>query len=115
MPTSATNLPERSPTLASEARVFLKTVGGGQSEHTGKTYASGLTYFTTYLHETCEWESHTPIANLSPEMFQEFPVWLFKQSYRRSKRAAPVALAESTRSLYILAVTRFWGYWWGQL
>jgi site-specific recombinase XerD len=107
MTVSSTNKADIPPTLASEARVFLKTVGGGQSERTGKTYASGLTYFKLYLEETCGWTPDTPVAELTPEMFQEFPAWLFKQTYRRSERAAPAPLAESTRSLYILAATRF--------
>lgn len=100
--------PGSSPTLAGEAKIFLRTAGGGQSEHTAKTYASGLTYFKAYLEKYFDWSTaETPVANLEPEMFQEFPVWLLKQTYRRSERSAPVPLAESTRSLYILAVTRF--------
>lgn len=95
------------PTLASEANVFLKTAGGGQSDHTFLTYRSGLAYFQTYLEETQAWMSDRPIAGLVPDMFQEFPIWLFKQTYQRSERTARLPLAESTRSLYMLAVTRF--------
>ncbi len=99
---------EKPPTLTSEAKIFVRTAGGGQSEHTGKTYASGLTYFKAYLEAFFDWQADgTPIADLQPEMFQEFPMWLHKQTYRRSEHSAPGPLAESTRSLYILAVTRF--------
>lgn len=96
-----------SPTLESEAKVFLKTVGGGQSEHTFRTYRSGLAYFQTYLAETQDWTPDRPIASLVPDMFQEFPPWLLKQTYQRSERTARLPLAESSRSLYLLAVTRF--------
>lgn len=85
----------------------MKTAGGGQSKNTLQTYRSGLGYFETYLQETQEWTPDTPIANLTPEMFQEFPAWLLEQTYQRSERAAPKPLAESTRSLYLLATTRF--------
>jgi site-specific recombinase XerD len=96
-----------SPTLDSESERFLKTAGGGQSEHTFRTYRSGLAYFKTYLEETQDWTASRPITDLDPDMFQEFPSWLLKQSYQRSERSAPTALAESTRSLYLLVVTRF--------
>lgn len=99
--------PAPSPTLDSEAKVFLKTAGGGQSDHTFKTYRSGLAYFQSYLEETQAWTSDRPIAALIPDMFQEFPAWLLKQTYQRSERTAPLPLAESSRSLYLLAVTRF--------
>ncbi|RMF04415.1 MAG: hypothetical protein D6768_03320, partial [Chloroflexi bacterium] len=99
--------PETPPTYHTESKIFLKTAGGGQSEHTAKTYHTGLDYFYTYLAETCDWRDDTPIAELTPEMFQEFPPWLLKQTYRRSERSAPAQLAESTRSLYMLAATRF--------
>ena len=95
------------PTLNSEASLFLKTAGGGQSEHTYRTYRSALTHFQTYLEETQNWPADRPIADLNPDMFQEFPTWLLKQTYQPSERAAPTPLAESTRSLYLLAVTRF--------
>ena len=95
------------PTLNSEASLFLKTAGGGQSEHTHRTYRSALTHFQTYLEETQNWPADRPIADLNPDMFQEFPTWLLKQTYQPSERAAPTPLAESTRSLYLLAVTRF--------
>ncbi len=96
-----------SPTLDSESTLFLKTAGGGQSEHTFRTYRSGLAYFKFYLEETQDWMSDRPMADLSPEMFQELPPWLFKQTYQRTERSAPMPLAESTRSLYLLAVSRF--------
>ena len=95
------------PTFFSEQRIFLRTAGGGQSKHTSNTYQNGLLYFRTYLTETQNWDDETPIATLTPEMFQELPAWLLEQTYRRSERAAPTPLAESTRSLYILAATRF--------
>lgn len=95
------------PTLNSEASLFLKTAGGGQSEHTYRTYRSVLTHFKTYLEETQDWLVDRPIADLQSDMFQEFPTWLLKQTYQPSERAAPTPLAESTRSLYLLAVTRF--------
>jgi site-specific recombinase XerD len=95
------------PTFESESEIFLKTAGGGQSSHTFQTYRSGLLYFKTYLEETQKWTADRPVADLTPELFQEFPVWLLKQTYRRTERAAPALLAESTRSLYLLAVSRF--------
>jgi site-specific recombinase XerD len=95
------------PTFDSELRVFLKTAGGGQSRHTALTYQNGLTYFSNYLTETYDWSDEQPIAELTPEMLSEFPSWLLTQSYRRSPRTAAVPLAESTRSLYLLAVSRF--------
>ena len=94
-------------TFDSESAVFLKTAGGGQSEHTASTYRSGLIHFKAYLVETENWANDRPIANLTPEMFQELPAWLLKQTYQRSERAAPAPLSESTRSLYLLAATRF--------
>ncbi len=94
-------------TFGTEAKVFLRTAGGGQSRHTAQTYQNGLLYLWNYLAETQEWRDDTPIAALEPEMFQEYPAWLLGQSYRRSERAAPTPLAESTRSLYILVTTRF--------
>jgi site-specific recombinase XerD len=99
--------PPPPPTLESESELFLKTAGGGQSNHTFQTYRSGLLYFKNYLEETQAWAAGRPVADLTPDHFQEFPIWLLKQTYRRSQRAAPAPLAESTRSLYLLAVTRF--------
>ncbi len=96
-----------SPTLDSEAKVFLKTAGGGRSNHTFRTDCSGLAYFQTYLEETQAWMPDGPSPPSSPTCFQEFPTWLLKQTYQRSERTAPLPLAESTRSLYLLAVTRF--------
>jgi site-specific recombinase XerD len=100
-------LSEKSPTLGDEIGVFLKTAGGGQSERTLATYRSGLAYFKEYLHETQSWAEEKPVETLSPEMVQEFPAWLFKQTYQRAKNAPPAPLSESTRALYLLAVTRF--------
>lgn len=96
-----------SPTLNSEAALFLKTAGGGQSEHTYRTYRSALTQFQTYLEETQNWQVDRPIADLTPDMLLEFPTWLLKQTYQPGERSAPTPLAESTRSLYLLGVSRF--------
>lgn len=41
-----------SSTLESEVKVFLKTAGGGRSNHTFRTDYSALAYFQTYLEET---------------------------------------------------------------
>ena len=98
---------EQQPTFASESRLFLKTAGGGQSDHTLKTYQTGLDYFRSYLEEQYSWTEARPIADLQPDFFDELPTWLLKQRYQRSKRSAPTPLAESTRSLYLLAITRF--------
>lgn len=95
------------PTFNSESDVFLKTAGGGQSKHTYQTYRTGLSYLKTYLEETQEWTDAQPIADLTPEVMQEFPAWLLTQTYQRSKHTAPTPLAESTRALYLVAVTRF--------
>jgi len=95
------------PTFDSERELFLKTAGGGQSQNTFLTYRNGLAYFKSYLEETQGWWPERPIADLEPEMFQSFPIWLLEQTYQRSHHAAPTPLAESTRALYLLAVTRF--------
>lgn len=95
------------PTFDSECQLFLKMAGGGQSRHTFLTYRSGLTYFKTYLEESQGWLPERPIAELSPEMCQEFPPWLLDQTYQRAKNAPATPLAESTRTLYLLAVSRF--------
>ena len=95
------------PTFDGESQLFLKTAGGGQSRHTFLTYRNGLNYFQSYLEEVHGWTPEQPMADLKPEMFQELPTWLLKQTYQRSKRSAPTPLAESTRALYLLAVTRF--------
>ncbi len=105
MSTEKNNAPP--PTLLDESKIFLKTAGGGQSEHTQKTYHSGLSYFELYLIEQYNWTPDRPLDDLHPDMFQEFPAWLVKQSYQRSQRVAPQPLAESTRSLYLLTVSRF--------
>ncbi len=97
---------EKPPTFDSESKLFLKTAGGGQSAYTAQTYHNGLLYFGTYLKETQAWTPDRPIADLEPDMFYEFPAWLSTQTYQRSQRAAPTPLAESSRSLYILSVTR---------
>ncbi len=104
------NQPVTSPNFDSESQLFLKTAGGGQSQNTFLTYRNGLAYFKIYLEETQDWGNNRPIADLKPEMFQEFPTWLLKQTYQKTQRAAPTPLAESTRSLYLLAVTRFLRY-----
>jgi site-specific recombinase XerD len=94
------------PTLDGEGEVFLKTAGGGQSQNTARTYRQGLAHFRAYLEETQRWQADRPIADLTPDMVQEFPSWLLKQTYQRSEYTAPTPLAESTRALYLLAVTR---------
>lgn len=94
-------------TLQEELKVFLKTAAGGQSENTARTYGNGLEYLRRYLEASYGWSETTPIADLQPEMLQEYPVWLLKQRYQPGERVAPAHLAESTRSLYIIAVTRF--------
>lgn len=94
-------------TFDSEAAVFLKTAGGGQSQHTTRTYSQGLAQFKAYLAETQAWPAERPISDLTPEMLQELPTWLLKQTYQRNEFTAPAPLAESTRALYILTVTRF--------
>ncbi len=94
-------------TYERERELFLKTAGGGQSRHTSLTYRNGLAYFQRYLEESQAWTPSQPIAELRPEMFQEFPSWLLQQRYQRSERSAPTPLAESSRALYLLAVSRF--------
>lgn len=95
------------PTFDSESQVFLKTAGGGQSEHTYQTYRTGLSYFYTYLEETHQWTAERPMAELMPDDCQEFPAWLLKQRYQRAKNGPLMPLAESTRALYMQAVSRF--------
>lgn len=95
------------PTFKSEILVFLKTAGGGQSAHTQMTYRNGLARFLTYLEKTQHWSADTPVSLLSPEIVQEFPAWLARQTYQRTQLIAPSPLSESTRSLYLLAATRF--------
>jgi site-specific recombinase XerD len=90
-----------------KAKSSSKPAGGGQSKHNRPNLPERPALFRLYLEETQSWADDTPIATLTAEMFQEFPPWLLNQSYRRSQRAAPTELAESTRSLYLLAVTRF--------
>lgn len=87
--------------------LFLKTVAGGQSVHTAQTYGQALTYLRRYLAELYHWGDSTPIAELKPNMLQEFPTWLLKQHYQPNSYTAPVPLAESTRSLYLTAAARF--------
>jgi site-specific recombinase XerD len=98
---------DATPTFDREYQVFLKVAGGGQSQHTQQTYRSGLLYFRAYLEETQTWSLDRPIAELTPETCQELPAWLLKQTYRRSENAPETPLAESTRALYLLAVSRF--------
>ncbi|MBE7472625.1 MAG: hypothetical protein DPW09_38720 [Anaerolineae bacterium] len=95
------------PTLDSEREIFLKTAGGGQSSHTARTYYQGLAQLKNYLQQTQSWTDDCPIADLTPEMLQELPAWLLKQTYQRNVYTVPTPLAESTRALYLLAVTRF--------
>ncbi len=95
------------PTFADESEIFLKTAGGGQSKNTFLTYRSGLAYFRAYLAETYDWPDNRPIAELTPEQIQQLPAWLLEQTYRRSEQDPPTPLAESTRALYLLAVSRF--------
>lgn len=98
---------DQAPTLESESRLFLKTAGGGQSSHTFKTYRTGLGYFQGYLEAQYGWAEGRPIADLHPDFFDELPAWLLQQRFQRTKRSAPAPLAESTRNLYLLAITRF--------
>jgi site-specific recombinase XerD len=95
------------PSFKDESQVFLKTAGGGQAENTFLTYRNGIAYFLAYLEQSQGWTETSPVTLLSPDVVQEFPAWLTKQTYRRAKNAAPTPLAESTRTLYLLAVTRF--------
>jgi site-specific recombinase XerD len=94
-------------TLDSESIVFLKTAGGGQSSHTSRTYSQGLAQLKNYLRQTQDWATDRPVADLTPEMLQELPTWLLKQTYQRNEFSVPAPLAESTRALYLLAVSRF--------
>jgi hypothetical protein len=94
-----------SSTWDSEAKVFLKTAGGGRSNHTLRTDYSGLAYFQTHLEETRAWVPDGPSPPSSPTCFQEFPTWLLKQTYQCSERTEPLPLAESAGSLYLLAAT----------
>lgn len=94
-------------TFQDELKIFLRTAAGGQSDNTARTYGNGLEYLRRYLKGNYDWSEATPIADLQPEMLQEFPVWLLQQRYQPGQRVAPAHLAESTRSLYIIAVTRF--------
>jgi site-specific recombinase XerD len=87
--------------------LFLKTVAGGQSAHTAQTYGQALTYLRRYLEEAYQWADTTPIADLKPNMLEEFPTWLLQQHYQPNSYTAPVPLAESTRALYLTAVARF--------
>jgi site-specific recombinase XerD len=94
-------------TFQNEMQVFLTTAGGGQSENTYLTYRRGLAYFLSYLEQSQSWAPGSPVQALTPDMVQEFPAWLVKQTYQRSELTAPTPLSESTRTLYLLAVTRF--------
>lgn len=95
------------PTFNRESNLFLQTAAGGQSENTRRTYGNGLAYFQIFLEETQTWSPERPIADLTPDMLQTLPVWLLRQTHQRSQHSAPTPLAESTRALYLLAVTRF--------
>lgn len=94
-------------TFEPEMLSFLSTAGGGQSLLTRHTYHTGLTHFRRYLFATQGWQDDTPIADLGPDNIWEFPAWLLKQTYRRSRSAAPSHLADTTRAGYILAASRF--------
>lgn len=94
-------------TFETEMLSFLSTAGGGQSLLTRHTYHTGLTHFRRYLAATQGWQDDTPIADLGPENIWEFPAWLLKQTYRRSRSAAPSHLADTTRKLHLLATSRF--------
>lgn len=94
-------------TFGSELAVFLRTAGGGQSAHTSSTYGRGLAYFRTYLEKTQGWQDERPVAELTPDMISEFPAWLAKQTYQPSQRSGLRPLSESSRSLYLLATSRF--------
>jgi site-specific recombinase XerD len=87
--------------------LFLKTVAGGQSAHTSQTYGQALTYLRRYLEESYLWSETTLIAELKPNMLQEFPAWLLRQNYQPNSYTAPIPLSESTRSLYLTATARF--------
>lgn len=94
-------------TFKDESLAFLRTAGGGQSKYTFNTYRNGIAYFVAYLQQSQGWTEESLVALLSPDIVQEFPAWLTKQSYRRAKNAPPTPLSERTRTLYLLAVTRF--------
>ncbi|MFN8456691.1 MAG: tyrosine-type recombinase/integrase [Anaerolineae bacterium] len=98
---------EKALTFNDALTLFLKTVAGGQSAHTSQTYGQALMYLRRYLEESYQWAETTPIANLKPSMLEEFPTWLLEQYYRPNSYTASIPLAESTRSLYLTATTRF--------
>jgi site-specific recombinase XerD len=98
---------ERDLTFSDELAVFLKTAAGGQSANTAQTYGQALAYLHRYLAEVYHWTETTPIAVLTPNMLQEFPVWLLAQHYQPNSYTAPIPLAETTRSLYLTATARF--------
>lgn len=98
---------EQGSTFNDELAVFLKTAAGGQSANTAQTYGQALAYLHRYLAEAHHWAETTLIAELTPNMLQEFPAWLLAQRYQPSGYTAPVPLAETTRSLYLTATARF--------
>ncbi|MCL4301927.1 MAG: tyrosine-type recombinase/integrase [Anaerolineae bacterium] len=98
---------EKALTFNEGLALFLKTVAGGQSAHTAQTYGQALAYLLRYLEESYEWTDTTLIADLRPNMLQEFPTWLLQQHYQPNSYTAPIPLAESTRSLYLTATARF--------
>jgi site-specific recombinase XerD len=91
--------------LETEMLSFLSA--GGQSLLTRHTYRAGLAHFRRYFFATQGWQDDTPIADLGPENIWEFPAYLLRQTYRPSRSAAPLHLADTTRKLHLLAASRF--------
>jgi site-specific recombinase XerC len=69
---------EQSPPYTDELALFLKTVAGGQSAHTAQTDGQALAYLHRYLEASYRWTETTPMAELKPNMLQEFPTWLLQ-------------------------------------
>lgn len=95
------------PAFESEAAIYLRTAGGGQSEYTRRAYSTALSWLKKYLSNTQQWSPGRPISDLAPEMFTEFPAWLARQTYQRSATIAPRPLAESSREFYLVVIGRF--------
>lgn len=93
--------------FVTEAFAYLRTAGGGRSASTRRSYQTGLAHFQRYLESIHGWQTGTPIAALSPENVWGYPAWLRQQTYRRARHTAPIHLAEKTRGLYLISVTRF--------
>lgn len=94
-------------TFDTEAAIFLKTAGGGQSQSTIRCYTRPVNLLKRYLTEEWQWTPARPVADLTPEMLQEFPAWLLEQTYQRSELAAPRLLAENSRAFYLIVTGRF--------